>query len=138
MASYTRRNLLIVRNNQQQAPGFLNHARQHIDHACGSLAVELPGWLIREKQHGLTHHRPGHRDPLPLAARQLGGKVPFARGKANPIKQQAGSLHVRCRGPPGRQHRQQDVFKCRAAFQQMMLLEDKPDSLIPKRRPSGC
>jgi hypothetical protein len=60
----------IVRRKQHRGPGSVDRAEQ-LENAARGAFIQIPGRLVAEYDERVVSQRPGDRDPLLLAARQL-------------------------------------------------------------------
>jgi hypothetical protein len=74
-----------VGDDRDRRPGPVQGAEQLEDLGARD-AVETAGRLIGEDDRGPPHHRPGDRNPLPFAARQLGRAVVQPVAEADPLQ----------------------------------------------------
>src|ERR1700722_3398755 len=73
--SYRHHVIQVVRDHQHRdAPAV--QPRDQVEHHPGLGATERRGRLVEDDQLGVLHDRPGHRDGLPLAARQRTDRLP--------------------------------------------------------------
>ena len=80
----------------------------------GRLGVEVAGRLVGPHDRGLADQRAGDRDPLLLAARQLGGPVVERGGRARPARASSRAAAARRLGlHAGEEQRQLDVLDAR-------------------------
>jgi hypothetical protein len=75
-----------VRHDQQRLARLAELAEQPQD-VAGGAAVQVAGGLVGEHHQRLVDQGPGHRDALPLAARQLVGEVAGLLGHPEPLEQ---------------------------------------------------
>ena len=105
----------------------LPHEGEDLAAAAG---VEVAGRLVGEDDLGPAGQRPGHGDPLLLAARQLGRAVlqPVAEadGGDDPVEPAPVGL------PAGQVEREGDVLGRRQRRQQVVGLEDEADAVAPQ------
>ena len=102
------------------------------EHAAAGSSVKRPGRLVGEHDLGPGDERSRDRDPLLLAARELGGTVAQSLLQPNPSRDLA---HRRSsRTVTVQAQRQADVLGDRERGQQVEGLEDEPDPLAPQDR----
>ena len=105
---------------------------QEREHAAPGAGVQRSGRLVGEHDLGPGDERPGDRDPLLLAAGELGGTVAQALVEPDPRRDLA---HLRAPGTAAVQaQRQADVLGDRERRHQVEGLEDEPDPLAPQDR----
>ena len=61
----------VVRHQQHRVVTFAGEVTQHAEHLPARVQIEAAGRLVAQHQRRFLHQRPGDRDPLLLAARQL-------------------------------------------------------------------
>ena len=66
-------------------PAALSRSNRPIT-SCGRVAVQVAGGLVGQQQRGRGDQRPGHGDPLLLAAGELVGQVVDPVGQARPAR----------------------------------------------------
>ncbi len=105
--------------------GQLAHDLQHlVDH----LGVERRGGLVEEHDLGVHRQRPGDRDPLLLAAGQLGGVLRRLGADADPLQQFLGGPHGPVLGDAADLHLAEDhVLQHGLVGEQVEALEDHAD-----------
>ena len=108
-------------------PVQLVHHRQHVGTGAG---VEVTGGLVGQQQVGLGHQRPGHRHPLLLAPRQLGGQVVDPVGQAHLLQGGHSPLLAVATVHPGVDEGQLHVAPGRQPGQEVELLEHEPDAAV--------
>ena len=72
-ARATRREMGVVRNQQQRGSALAIEPEHHVDYLDPGGLVEIAGWLVRHQHLGLAAKRAGDCDALLLAAGRLVG-----------------------------------------------------------------
>ena len=81
--------------DQHDGAAFFVQAREDPQDVLGGVRVEVAGRLVGEDQRGVGHDRPRDRDPLLLAAGQLGGLVVQAVGHPHRARARASARRRR-------------------------------------------
>jgi len=84
---------VVVGDDDDRGPGGVQLLQQGQDRGAGS-RVQVPGRLISQHHRRTASDRPGDRDPLPLAPRQLG------RPGGGPVRQPDPLQRRRRQQPP--------------------------------------
>ncbi len=134
-AVHARGELGVVRRDQRRHAGVAHEAEQHVEHPAGGLRVEVAGRLVGEQQPRPVGQRPAERDPLLLAARQLGRTVAGARREPDRGEQVARPRLGGGARDAGGALRQRDVLQRRELRQQVVELVDEADG---RRAAAGC
>ena len=109
---------------------------QGLEHLLSGPAVEVAGGLVGDQDRRVQEERPGDRDALLLAARELRGPMAEAVGEAEARQHSGGAVEelgpVGAERPPaeldhGRQH---GVLQGGELGQQVIELEDEADLLV--------
>src|SRR5918992_2293790 len=104
------------------------------DLAAGRV-VEVPGRLVGQQDRGGGCQRPGQRDALLLAGRQLLGKVPRLVGQAHQLQELVDPLVVARHRVAGDEERQRHVLGHRQQRDQVEELEDETGLRAAGERP---
>ena len=99
-------------------------------HRLAVTRVEIAGGLIGEQDGRLAGHRPGHRHPLLLAARQLCGVMTRPLSHADSLE---GALDVSvllAGSHAAIRERQRDILSNRHVAQQVEALKDEADLAV--------
>src|SRR5947207_3000540 len=123
------RNVVLVRDHDDRLAAAVQVA-EHLHQLGAGGRVEVPGGLIGEQDGGLVHERPGDRDPLALAARQLVGPVVHPVAQPDPGERLGGVLAPLAGGLPRIDQRQLHIVERRRPRQQVERLEAESDLLV--------
>ena len=123
-----------MRDQHQRQPAVLPELLQQGDDVVPGVLVQVPGRLVGQQHLRLLDQRPGDRDPLLLAAGQLGRQVPGPVGQAD-VRE-----GLRGPGPPARRaHAERHQGRLHVLLRaqrrhQVERLEDEADGLGPDPR----
>ena len=84
------RHVAVVGDQDDGGAGALSSCEER-EHVRARLRVEVAGGLVREQDRGLGDERPRDRDPLLLAAGELGRLVVHPVAEAEPLERLAGA-----------------------------------------------
>ena len=123
----------VVRDEHKRGARLAVQVLHQLDHARPSLLVQVAGWLVREKDARPVGEGARERDPLLLAARELGGVVVEPTGQPDPVQQPGRALAQLARGAVAEElERHEHVLERGERGQQMKGLEDEADVLRTK------
>src|SRR5438477_9575733 len=122
-------NVVLGRHHDDRLAAAVQVA-EHLHQLGAGGRVEVPGGLIGEQDGGLVHERPGDRDPLALAARQLVGPVVHPVAQPDPGERLGGVLAPLAGGLPRIDQRQLHIVERRRPRQQVERLEHESDLLV--------
>ena len=130
-----RGDLGVVGDEDDRPAGGVELVEEAHDVRAG-VAVEVAGRLVGQDERRLRDERPGDRDPLLLAAGQLGRLVVEPVAQPEPLER-----GLRPGGPLAArdalvQQRRRDVVERRRPRQQVVRLEDEPDRPAAEPRPA--
>ena len=122
----------VVGDHHRRLPVVLGRRAEELEDLVARGRVEVPGRLVREHDRRPRDERPRDRDPLLLAAGELGRPVASPIGDPEPLQQ---VLQERLVGlHAGDRERQDDVLLRGQHRQQVEELEDEADVLAPQQR----
>src|SRR5581483_4044187 len=96
--------------------------------------VEIARRLVGEEYRRVDRQRPGDRDTLALAARQLVGQMIDAMSQLHEIEELTGARLDLPPRPPAQVQRESDVFETGERRQQVEELEDEADLVAADAR----
>src|SRR5262249_27136781 len=103
---------------------------EHAQNFRPGTRIEIPGWLIGEKDLGLIHQSPGDRSPLLLAAGELIRQVAGPIAKTDKPQHFQGNF-APCTGRrTGIEQRHLDVFNRTVPLEKIEALEDETDLAV--------
>jgi len=108
---------------------------EHVQHFLGGGGVQVPRGFVRQQDAGVVDEGAGDGYALLLAAGELGRGVVHAIGKAHQVQQLhrtfAHGFHAE--GGVGVHGGHHHVFQGGGAGEQVEVLEDEADALVPER-----
>ena len=104
-------------------------------HLLPELLVEGAQGLVHQHQGGLEDQRPGHRDPLLLAARELGRAPPAETGKLDHLQRLRDPLARLVARHATHFQREEEVLLDRHVGEQRVVLEHHADTALVRRHP---
>ena len=124
---------VVVGDEDHRVPGGVD-ILQHGQHLPAGVGVQRAGGLIRQNHRRISRQRPGDGHPLLLAAGELHGLVLQLVAQAHQLQCQLRPLMALRLGHPGVHQRHLHVFLQIQLGQQVILLKNEPQHLVPYLR----
>src|SRR6476659_8779327 len=125
-----RSDLEVVRHDQDRV-ALPVQLREELEHLVAGLRVEGAGRLVGEEHDRPVRERASDGDPLALPAGERSRQLLPLFGDADALEELRGAPAPLLAGNAGVEHRQLDVAQHRSARQEVVLLEDETDLLVP-------
>jgi hypothetical protein len=122
----------VVGRHDHRGPAPRCEPREEVDDLGSGLRVEVPRGLVGEDDPWIGHQRPGDRDPLLLAAREVGRKVRRAVREADLLQQCRRPLAQFVLAYAGGCKRGLDVLERGQGRDQVELLEHEAEGREPQ------
>lgn len=121
----------IVVGDEDDGVALLMQLLQHPQHFAAGVRVQRAGGLVGQDDRRVAHQRPRDGNALLLAAGELIGLVPDLVAQAHLLQHGAGAAVALGAGDARIHQRHLHVFQQVQPGQQIVLLEDKAQHLIP-------
>jgi hypothetical protein len=120
------RDRVVVGDDDDRRPGGVQLLQQSQDGGAGG-RVQVPSRLVGQHHRRRARYRPRHRDPLPLATRQLGRPRRGLMGQPDPVQGLQRQKPPRAAAHPGIHQPVGHVAQHGLVLGEEELLEHEPD-----------
>ena len=124
-------------DDHEKGPLLTLHFQKQLSDRGAGFGVEIAGRFVGEEEDRLLNKGPGDGCALAFSAGDLGRTVVFPLGEPDTFQEHFGTRRpLRGSTAPG-QRGHEDVFENRTLREEVMFLEDKPDSLVAESGEAG-